>query len=154
MDEQKIILKAFEEEHELLESEKKALDDLFNEIKHEEKLLDEECSSVEGIKNLIEHIEGEEEFLFEQVKKKEQDPEAVHASYDDIKYKLDKLEDSLATLRKIHNKIKQARDEEIHEALETAEKNWEVVDLLRHAIERAERTKHAVEKLFREKLGD
>ncbi len=154
MEEERIIIRAFEEEHELLESEKQALAELYNEIMHEEELLSKEANSVQGIRNLIERIESREEFLFQQVKKKEQDPYAVHSSYDEIKFNLDELDEGLATLRRIHNRIQEAKDEEVHEALETAEKNWEVVDLLKHAIDRAERTKHAVEKLFKDRLKE
>ena len=150
MVDEKEVIRAFEEEHELLESEKEALKQLYAEIKEDKQILDDEVFSVKGFIKIVERIERREDFLAKEVKKKIEDPKGLHSSDATIKDELYELKKDVDLVKNIHDRMSEMKISEIRDAENLAEANWEVLDILRHAVERAEKTISEVKEVFKE----
>ncbi len=146
------IISAFRQQHQLLENEKKALEEEFAKIKHQEEALRQHEDWIEGIIHLLSQIEHHDDYLSRQIVAKIAN-EHHHVQAQDIYKSLEELKRDRDTLKKIQDQLNQLQGKEEYEARTLSQANWKVRELFNHVLETTENTIKATESAFKQNLG-
>lgn len=152
----KVVIRAFNEEHTLLENEKNAIAEYFVTLKAEESKLEQYTTWLEGIQKIIANIESHDAALKEKLVEVIENPHAMtniqSHNKEAMKQSLAELESSISILTRVKGQLQYQRNAETQQATNTVHANWKVIMLLEKVIAKSERTIGAIKNHFKDML--